>query len=360
MRFLKWGGLAVLFFSVLTLAGLWLWGGRPLPVAEWERIGSLRLKLHSSQADLLLPEQTARVGVRFDALKRDYYSLSAELPWFRDPGPLVAELSAYAAEIESLLAAADRRREELLEEQSMEIDALEGLLEPGLARILIPEYRIHRSRFQMRLAEAKVVLGDRDPFRAAEIIEELKGSSTAVRFYLEELEARFDDPALLAEWGRLCERARRMSRTGGRVLLIDKYHRRTHVLEKGRIVRSFVSELGWNGMRDKLQQGDGATPEGEYKVTRKKAGRNTIYYKALLINYPNDQDRVRFRQAIREGQVTAGARIGGLIEIHGDGGQGRDWTDGCVALENSDMDELYALAYVGMPVVVVGRCPSTN
>jgi L,D-peptidoglycan transpeptidase YkuD (ErfK/YbiS/YcfS/YnhG family) len=52
--------------------------------------------------------------------------------------------------------------------------------------------------------------------------------------------------------------------------------------------------------------------------------------------------------------VPLRAGVGSLIEIHGDGGQGRDWTDGCVALSNSDMDRVFARARVGTPVTIVG------
>jgi lipoprotein-anchoring transpeptidase ErfK/SrfK len=53
--------------------------------------------------------------------------------------------------------------------------------------------------------------------------------------------------------------------------------------------------------------------------------------------------------------VPPGRGIGGLIEIHGAGGQGRNWTDGCVALVNPDMDRLFAAVGVGTPVTIVGR-----
>jgi lipoprotein-anchoring transpeptidase ErfK/SrfK len=57
---------------------------------------------------------------------------------------------------------------------------------------------------------------------------------------------------------------------------------------------------------------------------------------------------------VKRGELHLRARIGGLIEIHGEGGQGRDWTNGCVALSNRDMDEVFALARVGTRVTIVG------
>jgi murein L,D-transpeptidase YafK len=79
------------------------------------------------------------------------------------------------------------------------------------------------------------------------------------------------------------------------------------------------------------------------------------YYKALMLNYPNDDDRRRFRKQVLSGALSPRSRIGGLIEIHGHGGRGTDWTDGCVALTNEDMDQLMLSASMGMDVTIVRR-----
>jgi len=60
---------------------------------------------------------------------------------------------------------------------------------------------------------------------------------------------------------------------------------------------------------------------------------------------------------VRKGNIPRRG-IGNLIEIHGDGGKGINWTDGCVALTNSDMDKLYGLVGVGTPVTIVGSLRS--
>ncbi len=354
--------LLVLLFSVaiLTFSGLLLWGGKEMPVQQWEEARSARSRLLEAQADRFLPDRFAGFEAQHGRLREQFYRLSAENALLRDLEPFESSLRRHREEAEALLLETTRLRDQMLEQQSMEVEALGRLLEPGVGRILNPDYRKQRADFEMLLAQARELLGRKEVFRVAELLDRLKQSSEVVKSYLDELEARFSDPALLRKWGELCDRAHRLSLGGDRVLLVDKYHRQTHVIERGRIVRSFQVELGWNGLRDKVQQGDGATPEGEYKVTRKKGNGDTRYYKALLLNYPNDSDRAEFRKAIRQGKVNRRARIGGLIEIHGDGGRGQDWTDGCVALENRDMDALFDLAYVGMPVIVVGRCPKSH
>ena len=142
-------------------------------------------------------------------------------------------------------------------------------------------------------------------------------------------------------------------RTGDYVILVDKLKHKCHLYQSGRLVRSYAIDLG-GPIRDKQRSGDRATPEGMYRVVQKRARGQTTYYKALLINYPNDEDRAEFAMAKRRGWVSRRASIGGLIEIHGEGGRNEDWTLGCMALANRDMDELFRLVDVGTPVTIVG------
>lgn len=156
-----------------------------------------------------------------------------------------------------------------------------------------------------------------------------------------------------SKWEDLNRDALKLSQTR-RVILVDKIARRCYVYRNGKTQHSFTAELGKNWVGTKQYQGDKATPEGQYKVTKKLKHPHTIYHKALMINYPNQADEERFNANKAKGLLTPNARIGGLIEIHGEGGKGSDWTDGCVALTNKDMDRLYALSSVGTPVFIVG------
>jgi lipoprotein-anchoring transpeptidase ErfK/SrfK len=157
------------------------------------------------------------------------------------------------------------------------------------------------------------------------------------------------------EWIRLNQEMINWSKTNASVsLVVEKFSRKCIVYKSGKKIREFDVELGVNWLGDKIQKGDKATPEGRYHITVKKSGRNTIYHKALLINFPNADDRKRFNQQKSVGNISRNALIGGAIEIHGGGGKGIDWTDGCVALANRDMDNLYSLCSVGTPVAIVG------
>ncbi|MBN2354636.1 L,D-transpeptidase family protein, partial [candidate division KSB1 bacterium] len=150
------------------------------------------------------------------------------------------------------------------------------------------------------------------------------------------------------------------------IILVDKLAHRCYVYENGIRLAEYPIELGPHWLGHKRQMGDGATPEGRYYIRKKKSDKQTVYYKALEIDYPNPEDEALFYAAQQRGAISRHARIGGLIEIHGEGGRGANWTAGCVALRNQDMDSLFVLAKIGTPVTIVGSMrgidiqPATN
>jgi|SRR5580704_2774415 murein L,D-transpeptidase YafK len=132
----------------------------------------------------------------------------------------------------------------------------------------------------------------------------------------------------------------------------------------GKVVRTYRVGIGPNPVGTKLREGDGRTPEGHYYVCAKNPKSN--YYLSLGLSYPNETDAGRGLKAglIDSGEysqiVTAirqaarppwDTKLGGEIFIHG-GGSGSDWTMGCVALENPDIEELYDIIPAGTPVTI--------
>jgi len=212
------------------------------------------------------------------------------------------------------------------------------------------------------ITQAELALAEaRGYFRMREYRKAADKAGASIRLAEEALDAmggvleRFYDPGRLRHWRALLAGAVEYSRSTGRVVLVTiKDQRVLRVYRHGRVVRTYDIELGKNPMERKLRSGDLATPEGHYIVSAKKSGRHTKYYLALLINYPNEEDKGRFEEARRLGHIPASAHIGGLIEIHGDGGKGGDWTEGCVAMTNKDMKEVFNQVEVGTPVVIIG------
>lgn len=191
---------------------------------------------------------------------------------------------------------------------------------------------------------------------AVEAAQNVLAATDQVQERWDRIHDRFDDPALLRQWSRWTEATLAESRLRT-VVLVDKLNRRLEVLKDGQVIVSFHVELGSSGLERKLRAGDKATPEGRYKVTAVKDRGQSKYYRAFLLDYPNAEDRARFDSAKKNGQVPHRAGIGSLIEIHGSGGQGKDWTDGCIALKDHEMDRLFRFVGHGTPVTIVGTVP---
>jgi L,D-peptidoglycan transpeptidase YkuD (ErfK/YbiS/YcfS/YnhG family) len=150
------------------------------------------------------------------------------------------------------------------------------------------------------------------------------------------------------------------SRTGGTAIVVLKVSRQLVLYRNGKPLRRFSIDLGFSGLQDKMQEGDGATPEGQFHILQKKGPGSTKFYKALLLNYPTNEHRRRFQEAKIKGRLAAHRSIGGLIEIHGQQPNGNSTTNGCIALHNADMDAVFHLAKEGTPVTIVGALQPDN
>jgi lipoprotein-anchoring transpeptidase ErfK/SrfK len=171
------------------------------------------------------------------------------------------------------------------------------------------------------------------------------GATKLLRVYL----------AKVPEWQRwVAETIAWSERESATAIIVDKMAHTCEVYVAGKKRTEFPIELGPRWVGHKQQKGDNATPEGHYYITKKKNSRHTKYYKALEINYPNENDREQFIAAKERGDLPRSAQIGGLIEIHGEGGKGVNWTSGCVALRNQHMDEIFDLTKIGTRVTIVG------
>jgi len=147
-------------------------------------------------------------------------------------------------------------------------------------------------------------------------------------------------------------------------IFVYKEKRRLYVMQSDVLVRDYPVGLGFHPTGDKEKEGDGRTPEGSFFVCVKKP--NSRFHKSLGLSYPDKKHAeraffagvitpVEFRDILLafEKRVTPpwNTVLGGQIFIHA-GGAHKDWTEGCVALYNSDMDELFQIASVGTPVSI--------
>jgi murein L,D-transpeptidase YafK len=129
---------------------------------------------------------------------------------------------------------------------------------------------------------------------------------------------------------------------------VDRVHikKSTHTLEllaDKTIVKTYKVAIGPGGSGYKQREGDKVTPVGRYFVGHAIPSQFHLF---MWVSYPNDADKKRFDSLKSEGKIPKDARIGGDIGIHGGGSTG-DWTLGCIALEDSEIEEVARLTKDG-------------
>ncbi len=134
-------------------------------------------------------------------------------------------------------------------------------------------------------------------------------------------------------------------------VLVVKSESRLYLLRNEEVFASYRAKFGGDPKGHKQQQGDERTPEGRYVLDYKNP--NSAYYKSIHVSYPNAKDRARARKR--------GVSPGGDIMIHGQpNGWGSfgwiiqlfNWTEGCIALTDSDMDRVWDAVRPGTPIEI--------
>ena len=158
---------------------------------------------------------------------------------------------------------------------------------------------------------------------------------------------------------------------GSQSALSIHVHKARHelVLQEGdQVLRTFQVALGRNYAASKLYRGDGRTPEGRYYVCEKHP--NSRFRRFLGISYPNIDDAERayderlisadewadiFFATLQQSVPPWSTALGGRVGIHGYGGREElpiDWTEGCIAVRDADIDYLYDVVPLGTPVII--------
>jgi murein L,D-transpeptidase YafK len=134
-------------------------------------------------------------------------------------------------------------------------------------------------------------------------------------------------------------------------ILVEKSARRVTLFSCGRKLKEYRVALGFSPVGPKQREGDGRTPEGNYKIDFHKS--DSAFHRALHISYPNAADAGR--------AAEAGVAPGGDIMIHGlpngcsalgPAHRLRDWTAGCIAVTDSEIDEIWVLVADGTAVEI--------
>jgi hypothetical protein len=186
---------------------------------------------------------------------------------------------------------------------------------------------------------------------------------------LSQIDPRWD-PAVGAmdcasAWGTAGEKLSPCDQQKDHYVVVHKSKRNVALCSSGALVKNFRSGLGFAPAGSKEKQGDGKTPEGVFYAADLLP--NSDYYKAFLFSYPTKADAARGlaagiitaqdKDAIDKAQDTCAVPpqdtgLGGAVEIHGDGSS-KDWTVGCVALDNEGIDALWGVIAKGDTLVVL-------
>lgn len=135
-------------------------------------------------------------------------------------------------------------------------------------------------------------------------------------------------------------------------VFVDKSARTLQLLSDNKMIKTYHIALGGNPVGHKQQQGDQRTPVGSYTLDYKNE--KSKFYRSIHVSYPNTTDKARAK--------SRGVSAGGDIMIHGQKNgfgalgllnQQRDWTEGCIAVTNDEMDEIMAAVKVGTPIEIV-------
>lgn len=128
-------------------------------------------------------------------------------------------------------------------------------------------------------------------------------------------------------------------------ILVFKERRLLLLLNGKDILKQYDFELGFTPTGHKSIEGDGRTPEGHYRIDRKNP--NSSFHLSIGISYPNSRDVAAAR--------ALGKSPGGDIFIHGTPSRFKrqdDWTWGCIAVTNREMEDIYAMVEVGTPISI--------
>ncbi len=140
------------------------------------------------------------------------------------------------------------------------------------------------------------------------------------------------------------------SRHADRVLVLKK-ERMLQLLNHGKAIKTYKVALGGDPLGSKTRQGDHKTPEGVYVLDARNP--HSQFYKSIHISYPNADDRAAARQK--------GVSPGGDVFVHGlpngyryvgAAHRLKDWTDGCIAVTDREMDEIWQAVADGTPIEI--------
>ncbi len=330
-----------------------------------QAVERLDRELTAAQGAEFAPEEYAKFVEHWTAVRGRMLAEPdvIRLPW--EPNRLVAELLKVQEQGVLAVSTATRRREAEHQQAASRLTQLEERIQTFTGNLDTMGGRVVLGR---RPVETELLAKQaRSFFEQGQFARSQRASQQAAKLLDHQIErlgtelGRYADERRVTAWRNMVAQTVNWSRRHhGAAIVVSKADRRLFVYREGKAVASYPVSLGYNGILEKRYQGDGATPEGQYRIVRKRDRGDTKFHRALLLDYPNSQDRRRFQQARAAGALPPKASIGGQIEIHGGENRALSETLGCVQLENRQIDALFDLIEEGAPVTIVGALGLSN
>lgn len=362
-RTVAWVILATLVFLPFLASGAW-WGMDEWPEKFPSVVEELDRKAWRASAHTLFPSRYETFHHNINILRQLFLKEKDDWWPINDTRAFEQSYSQLVQEGWLLLQAAQQKRtvqeqevKALIAHEGTQLARLRSLV--SLFDLQNDVHALSRAHGLLEVAARRLDFGQLVEARAValEAIQQLQGVETHTMSQM----TRYADEAQLAQWQRWVQDTIKWTTTHhAMAVLVVKASRQLQVYRNGKVFASYPVELGFNGLEDKFYEGDGATPEGQFHIIKKKSKGETRFYKALLLDYPTAEQTRRFQEGKAEGRIPTHQSIGGLIEIHGKADDTQELTRGCVGLDNGAMDRLFEVAKSGMPVTIVGAVQSEN
>ena len=330
-----------------------------------EAIESLDRDLVTLRASDVSPEEYSKFNRQWMALRARVRSEENIVRWPWEDNELEAELESLQAEGTSLVADVNTR----LQAQRLSIETKLAKVEQRLrllnarvsdigSRVVLGEHPVET---ELLVRQARLLLEQGQFAQAVHASDQAGQILLAQTALLTNELGRYADDELITAWKEAAQRTIEWSRTHrAQAIVISKADRVLTLYKNGRKVLTYPIRLGSRGIRAKQHYGDGATPEGEYRIHRKRGSGQTAYFRALILDYPNADDRRRFEEAQKAGLISRSQPMPGLIQLHGTAQGITDQPFGSILLDNAHIAKLFDQVSVGTPVMIVGALESHN
>lgn len=350
--------------TVLTLSSLLAGCVKTVPEDAVQAVASVDRDLVRLRASEIAPHEYARFARQWMILKARVETEEDTIRWPWEPNDLESALRGLHEEgVQAVIRLTEQR---------------ESLRRTAEQQLMRTEDRSRALARQVGTIDSRLVLG-RNPVETELLLKQarsfyqqeeyghsLAASEEAAQRLLTQASllstelGRYANRKRIARWQQMVKDTVEWSRSHhASAIVISKADRRLLLYRNGQQVLSYSVRLGFNGIREKRYQGDGATPEGRYHVTTKRGHGQTQFFRALVLDYPNAEDRRQFLLDRKNGQIPSSRGIGGQIEIHGTQNELAP-SLGCVMLENPQMAWLFNRVEKGTPVTIVGALDEQN